>query len=97
MLKELLDKFDQVEIVDFITDKNGKKIAMRQLFCNQIERIFNNNFIEMRQENPGSITVKIIMDNSPENIEIKPIDEHKKSIKLTYRGREIDLIGHKKI
>lgn len=96
MLKELLDKFDQVEIVDFIIDKNGKRIMMCQLFCNRIERIFNNNFIEMRHENPDSIAVKIVMDNSPESVEIKRIDEHKESIRLTYGKKEIDLIGHKK-
>lgn len=94
LLKNFLDKFDQIGVVNFIKDKSGNNLLMQQSLCGNIKRVFNDKYVEISDDiNKNNI---IILRNDPSNIESNKINLSEEQISIHYNDDVINLMGYKK-
>lgn len=97
LLKDFLDKFDQIGVTTFIKNIEGENILMQQSRCNHIERIFNGKFIEMNyKDNENTLTNNIVINNNPYEIVSNTINDAEEAIAIFYDDVIINMIGYKK-
>lgn len=94
LLKNLLDEFDQIGVISFIKDKEGKNVLMQQSICDSVERSFNGKYIELGNKDDSNIT-NILLCNNPNNIISDSINDSEESISLHYNDVVINMMGYK--
>lgn len=94
LLKDFLDEFDWIGVINFIKGNNGENIMMHQSLCNNVKRIFNGKFIELTNSE-NAMATNILLCNNPSNIESSNVSESEKSILLHYDDKTINMMGYK--
>ena len=94
LLKNYLDKFDQIGVISFIKDSNGNNLLMHQSLCDKVKRIFNGKYIEIYDDKSKNNSV--ILRNNPYDIKSNKTNSSEEYISIHYKDDVINLMGYKK-
>lgn len=97
MLKDFLEQYDRVGVINYVKDKDDTSILMQQTIYTFIKSVFNNQYIELSTDKGCVYTIsKILLRNNPDSILVENKREHEQNITLLYHDDiQIDLIGYK--